>query len=423
MATPSNDRPLQEFSVRRWPIFGNPLPAYGCALGLTAIAFLIRWNFDSMFGNSGRLIFFLLAAALSAFLFGRGPGIFATIVGTLTAQYFFVAPRLTFHFETRSSVITFVLALCNGFVISICAGYLHRALRIRQQAEAEVRHLYEAERRAHEAAGELNRTKDYFLAVLSHELRGPLSAITYCVADRLKDASLSGPLREDFDLIDRNVRMQSRLIGDLLDLTRLTRGKMEIEKHPMDIHALLIEAVRTSTGDGQLLGPIPILNLQAAECRVLGDRDRLLQVLWNILRNAAKFTPHEGRIEVETFEPAPGRIAIRIRDSGVGLTGEALKRIFHPFEQAGLQTNRKHGGLGLGLAIARGIVELHEGILTGASAGLGQGTTFTIELPVAGRVTAPATAASAAAAASAASAASTDSLIPVGVDRPPVPVG
>ena len=349
------------------------------------IAFLIRWNFDSTFSNAGRMIFFLLAAALSAFLFGRGPGIFATVVGTVAAQYFFVAPRYTFHFATRSSVITFILALANGFVISVCAGYLHRALRIRDVAEGELRNLYEAERRAHEAADELNRTKDYFLAVLSHELRGPLSAISYCVADRLKDSTVPEELHSDFALIDRNARMQSRLIGDLLDLTRLTRGKMEIELRPLDFHLLLTEAVRSSGIDGQQVGPTLTLRLHAHETKVHGDRDRLLQVFWNILRNASKFTPLDGHIDIESFDAAPGRIGVRIRDSGIGLTPESLARIFHPFEQAGHETNKKHGGLGLGLAIARGIVELHDGTLTGESAGLGQGTTFTIDLPVVNR--------------------------------------
>jgi signal transduction histidine kinase len=385
MATSTAALPSHQFSVTRWPIFRHPLPAYGCALGLTAIAFLVRWNYDSAFGNSARLIFFLLAAALSAFLFGRGPGIFATVVGAVAAQYFFVVPRYSFHFDSRGSLITFILAVIQGIVISICAGYLHRGLRIRDTAEQELRHLYEAERRAHEAADELNRTKDYFLAVLSHELRGPLSAISYCVADRLKDAAVPEELRDDFALIERNARMQSRLIGDLLDLTRLTRGKLEIELRPLDLHLLLAEAVRTCGVDGQQAGPTPVLHLHAHETRVQGDRDRLLQVFWNILRNAAKFTPPDGRIDIETFDPVPGRVAVRIRDTGIGLTSEAFERIFHPFEQAGIETNKKHGGLGLGLAIARGIVELHDGTLTGESAGLGQGTAFTIELPVVSR--------------------------------------
>jgi len=385
MATPTAALPYSGISVTRWPIFRHPLPAYGCALGLTVIAFLIRWIFDASFGNSARMLFFLLAAALSAFLFGRGPGIFSTLVGTFMGNYFFFLPRYAFHFQTRSSTITFVIAVIEGIIISVCAGYLHRALRIRDAAEVELRNLYEAERLAHEAADELHRTKDYFLAVLSHELRGPLSAISYCVTDRLRDANIPEELRADFALIDRNARMQSRLIGDLLDLTRLTRGKLEIELRPLDLHLLLAEAVRTAGIDRQLVGPTPTLHLKAQETRIQGDRDRLLQVFWNILRNAAKFTPADGHIEIDTLNSAPGRIAVRIRDNGVGLTAESLERIFHPFEQAGRETNRKHGGLGLGLAIARGIVELHDGTLIGESAGLGEGTTFTIDLPVVSR--------------------------------------
>lgn len=390
MATPSAELPLLGTSAPRWPIFRSRWAAYGCAFGLTLIAFLIRWIFDASLGNSARMLFFLLAAAVSAFLIGRGPGIFATLTGALIGNYFFFHPRYTFHFDTRASNITFAISVIQGVVISLCAGYLHRALQMRAKAEAEVRHLYEAERRAHEAADELNRTKDYFLAVLSHELRGPLSAIHYCVTDRLKDTNLPEDVRADLALIERNARMQSRLIGDLLDLTRLTRGKFEIELRPLDLHLLLAEAVRTSSIDGQLVGPVPTLLLRAQETRVHGDRDRLLQVFWNILRNAGKFTPAEGRIDIETFNSTPGRIAVRIRDTGIGLTAESLARIFHPFEQANVATNKKHGGLGLGLVIARGIVELHEGTLIGESAGLNQGTTFTIDLPIITRTDLPA---------------------------------
>jgi signal transduction histidine kinase len=381
MATSSDILPSLGISVTRWPIFRHPLPAYGCALGLTAIAFLVRWDLDGIMGSSGRLIFFMIAAALAAFLFGRGPGIVSTIVGVLVGSYCFVIPRFSFHFDTRASVISLASAVTQGILISFCAGYLHRALRLRAKSETEARNLYEAERRSHEAAEELNRTKDYFLAVLSHELRGPLSAISFCVADRLRDATVPAELHDDFALIERNARMQSRLIDDLLDLTRITRGKMEIELRPLDIHLLVAEAVRTCGTDGQQTGPIPALHLHAHETHVLGDRDRLLQVFWNILRNAAKFTPQDGRIDIETYEAAPGRIGIRIRDSGVGLTHEALERIFRPFEQAGRETDKKHGGLGLGLAIARGLMELHDGTLIGESDGLGRGTAFSVEIP------------------------------------------
>jgi K+-sensing histidine kinase KdpD len=170
-------RQLPGFSVARWPIFRHPLPAYGGALGLLAIAFLVRWNLDFFFGNSAKLIFFVITAALSAFLFGRGPGILCTVLGALLGDYFFVIPRQGFHFHDRATTVAVISSVLEGLIISVCAGYLHRALEIRAAAEQEARALYESARRAHETAEELNRTKDYFLAVLSHELRGPLSAI------------------------------------------------------------------------------------------------------------------------------------------------------------------------------------------------------------------------------------------------------
>jgi signal transduction histidine kinase len=389
MAPPSATPTSSGISIARWPIFQNRLPAYACAFGLTAIAFLVRWHLDGILHDSSRTIFFVSAAALSAFMFGRGPGILSTFLGIAVSAYCFTTPRYTIHVPSQAQAVALLSSGVQGILISICAGYLHRALRMRAESEQEARNLYEAERRAHEAADELNRTKDYFLAVLSHELRGPLSAISYCVSDRLKDTATPLEVREDFALIERNARMQARLIDDLLDLTRLTRGKLQIELRPLDVHLLLAEAVRTSGLDGQPPRPTPTLHLRARETRVHGDRDRLLQVFWNILRNAAKFTPENGRIDVETFDAAAGRIGIRIRDTGIGLTPETLERIFHPFEQAGLETNKKHGGLGLGLAIARGLVELHDGTLVGESAGLGQGTTFTVDLPVISRTAQP----------------------------------
>src|SRR5204862_6459799 len=137
----------------------------------------------------------------------------------------------------------------------------------------------------------------------------------------------------------RNGRMQARIISDVLDLARLTRGKTDSEMQPLTLHLLLVEAVRTGCAPSEAdQVPSPTLHRRASQTWVQGDRDRLLQVFWNILRNAGKFTGRDGSIDVETYEPAPGRIAVRIRDTGIGLSGEALERIFQPFEQA-VQSN------------------------------------------------------------------------------------
>jgi signal transduction histidine kinase len=360
----------------------SPVIAYPGAILFTALALLARIGMDPWVGTSSRLVIFMIATALSAFMFGKWPGILSTLLGVALADYFFFPPIHSFHFKTSDHVIAMVSATVQGLLISYCAGYFHRALRLRADAEAQLRGLYESERQALSASEDSNRMKDYFLAVLSHELRGPVSAIQYCVGDRLEDRSLAADLHADFELIDRNARMQARLISDLLDVTRLSRGKMAIESRPLDIHELISEVARSSHPTHLMQsGPMPALLLRAENPWISGDRDRLFQVLWNILRNAEKFTPPEGHIEVETFQPAPDRVAIRIRDSGVGLTSEALDRIFRPFEQAGSVGDKKEGGLGLGLAIARGLAELHGGTLTGSSDGPGRGATFTLELP------------------------------------------
>lgn len=368
----------------RWPVTQRPFIAYSAAIALTLAALGIRLALDPAMGNAGRLAFFMFAATLSAFLFGQGPGIASTLLGTVLGVYYFIQPRHSFQIENMQLGFGVAASTAQGLIVCFCAGFLHRALQLRAKAQEETHILYESELRAHQATAEMNQTKDYFLAVLGHELRGPLSAIQYCTECRLTDPEVTGELREDFSIIDRSVKMQSRLITDLLDLTRLTRGKMELERHPLDLHALLDEAVRTSSTPGQTeRAPIPTLHLKATHTHIEGDHDRLLQVFWNILRNAAKFTNRNGKIDVETFEPSAGRIAVRIRDTGIGLSEEALQRIFQPFEQAAQNSGAgKQGGLGLGLAIARGIVELHGGALTGHSDGPGQGTSFIVELPV-----------------------------------------
>lgn len=383
MANTLSERPSRFPVGPHWPVIRHPVAAYSAAVVLTGLALLLRLHFDPMLGSSSRFAFFMFASTISALLFGCGPGIVSTLLGAVLGTYYFVQPRHSFQIANFQLAMGVAGVTLQSLIVSFCAGFMHRAIRLRAQAETEARLLYETELQAHEEAAAANRTKDYFLAVLSHELRGPLTAIQYCVADRLSDPAVPFELREDFALIERNARMQSRLIADLMDLTRLARGKMEIELRPLNLHLLLIEAVRTCCAPSEANdAPIPTLHLRAPQAWVQGDRDRLLQVFWNILRNAAKFTARDGSINVETSEPEPGRIAVCVRDTGIGLTPDALARIFQPFEQAE-QSNvdKKQTGLGLGLAIARGIVKLHDGTLTGESDGPGHGTAFTVDLP------------------------------------------
>ncbi len=186
-------------------------------------------------------------------------------------------------------------------------------------------------------------------------------------------------------MIRRNVELEARLIDDLLDLTRITRGKLTLENRALDVHAILSEAIAIVRPEAESKPIILNLELQAAQPVIVGDAVRLQQIFWNILKNAVKFTPVGGRIKVETRESAENeKIIIQVTDTGIGLTPDEIARIFSVFTQgdhADDGGSHRFGGLGLGLAISRSLVELHSGTIHAHSAGRDQGATFTIELP------------------------------------------
>lgn len=236
-----------------------------------------------------------------------------------------------------------------------------------------------AEREMRAEAERANKAKDHFLAVLSHELRTPLNPILLCVTSMLERASIPEKLRPNFELIRQNVNLQARLIDDLLDVMRVVTGKMPLHLAMADAHALIHQAVLVC--QSELLGKEVRLDvaLDACECIVRVDAGRFQQVLWNLIKNAVKFTPSGGSITIRTHNSG-GRIAIEIADNGIGIESNRLRQIFDPFEQGDGSITRRFGGMGLGLAISKGIIERHQGDLRVASAGKDQGTTFTIEL-------------------------------------------
>ena len=234
-----------------------------------------------------------------------------------------------------------------------------------------------------EAAESANRAKDHFLAVLSHELRTPLTPVLASVQELLRTDSLPAELRESLDLINRNVELEARLIDDLLDLTRIARGKMEIQRSIINLGQVLEHAIRTCEADFQGKGIEVRIRLDAANRLVLGDRARMLQVFWNLLKNAAKFTLPGGRVEARMFDADNGQIRVEVRDSGVGIEPQRLASVFDAFVQGGDEVTRRFGGLGLGLSICKVLVELHGGTVSAASPGRGGGAVFTVELPLA----------------------------------------
>ena len=237
---------------------------------------------------------------------------------------------------------------------------------------------------AKEAAESASRAKDRFLATLSHELRTPLNPVLLMASSLSEDASLPAALREQLRMIERNISLEARLIDDLLDITRVSSGKLQLRPEPCDVHTLLglvAEMVRSDAREKNLTLK---LDLQAQYHGMIGDPTRLQQVFWNLLRNAVKFTPTGGQIHLRTRDagpPASPRLRIEVQDSGIGISPQSLCSIFEPFEQEKRATPSASDGLGLGLAIAHAIVELHQGTLRAESSGAGQGAIFSIDAP------------------------------------------
>ncbi len=222
--------------------------------------------------------------------------------------------------------------------------------------------------------------KDEFLATLSHELRTPLNAILgwgqVLRAGKLDEASAARAL----ETIERNARAQAQLIADLLDISRIITGKLRLELKPVELHRV-IEAALDSAGPAAGAKDIQLaVSLDPLTIPVLGDADRLQQVVWNLLSNAIKFTPRGGRIEVRLRESIPNAV-IRVTDTGVGIRADFLPHVFDRFRQAESSPTRSHGGLGLGLSIVRHLIELHGGAVEVDSPGEGQGASFTVKLP------------------------------------------
>ena len=227
-----------------------------------------------------------------------------------------------------------------------------------------------------EAAEAANSAKDRFLAALSHELRTPLNPVLMWACDHAEDEDLSPQIKEGLAMICRNIGLEARLIDDLLDLTKIARGKLELNLQPCNADALLhhaIEIVRSQLSGKELRLSV---SLSASNHQILADPTRIEQVFWNLLKNAQKFTPEHGEISIRSYEPGPDMVAFEISDNGSGVQPALLDKIFTAFEQGG----HKGEGLGLGLAICKAIVDMHGGTLTGANRATGQGAVFTVTL-------------------------------------------
>lgn len=249
----------------------------------------------------------------------------------------------------------------------------------RVRIEQERVNLLKREQAARLEAEAANRLKDEFLATLSHELRTPLNAIMGWAHVLGQSSGDRATVQRAAEVIRQNAAAQAQLIEDILDVSRIVGGRLVLDARPVQMRAVIEDAIESLTPASSAKS-IQIERRLADEVVVFGDRDRLQQIVWNLVSNALKFTPKGGRVEVELIEE-DGDAAVRVSDTGIGIAADFLPFVFDRFRQADSSMSRRHSGLGLGMAIVRHLVELHGGTVSAESEGEGKGATFRLRLP------------------------------------------
>lgn len=260
-------------------------------------------------------------------------------------------------------------------------AHFMRDVTTRHRVEMERELLLDSERAARGQAERASRTKDEFLATLSHELRTPLNSILGWTQVARKSRGLTEDIGNALSVIDRNARAQAQIIEDLLDMSSIISGKVRLDVQRLDLAAIINATAETVRPAAQAKGIRLQVVLDPMAGPVRGDPNRLQQVLWNLLTNAVKFTPRDGRVAV-TLARVNSHLEVEVADNGEGIDSAFLPHVFDRFRQADASASRRHGGLGLGLSIVKQLVELHGGTISAKSPGAGMGSTFRVNLPV-----------------------------------------
>jgi signal transduction histidine kinase len=226
-----------------------------------------------------------------------------------------------------------------------------------------------------------NRTKDHFLAMLSHELRTPLTPVVSALESLETEPMQTEDSKSALAMIRRNIELETQLIDDLLDFTRIARDKMQLRFVPVDTHQAITNVVEICRAETRSKRLHVRLNLRAKSFHVTADAAKFQQIIWNLLKNAIKFTPEEGDIIISSDNPSETVFTVSVRDSGIGMEPEVMQRIFDPFEQGNRSFEHRFGGLGLGLAISKSLAQAHGGTLTAQSEGRDRGSTFIFSMP------------------------------------------
>jgi signal transduction histidine kinase/ActR/RegA family two-component response regulator len=258
-------------------------------------------------------------------------------------------------------------------VVTITAMALSAGMAERRRAEEAL----QQQKAIVEAA---NRTKDHFLAMLSHELRTPLTPVISALETLETEPAQTEEVKSALAMIRRNVELETQLIDDLLDFTRIAKDKLQLRFAPVDAHVAISNVVEICRAEADSRRLRVHLNLRANAHYLAADAAKFQQIVWNLLKNAIKFTAEDGEIAISSSNPSPEVLTISVRDTGIGMKPEVMQRIFDPFEQGNRSFERRFGGLGLGLAISKSLAQAHGGTLTAQSDGRDRGSTFLLSM-------------------------------------------
>jgi signal transduction histidine kinase len=329
---------------------------YGLVPIAVAASTLLEMLFNPLIGEMP-FLFLWPAVAVCAWVGGLGPGLCATLLGVLAADYYLVEPRFIFSFHKPHEAAWVSLFVVLGASLSVLGEQLHRLRRRLEQAD---------------------RKKNEFVATLVHELRGPLSALRNAVVVLRRS-----PSRQSTDwalgLFDRQIDQMDRLVGDVLDISRIERGKLTLEMQAVDVATIVDLAVEAGRPLIDRRNHEFTVSMPPNTVRVEGDRKRLVQVVANLLNNAAKYTDDGGRLSL-IVKSEPPEVVLEVCDTGIGIAGEMLGKIFDLYTQID-NAKRSDEGMGIGLSLVRRLVEMHDGSVEARSPGPGQGSTFIVRLP------------------------------------------
>ena len=357
------------------------LAGYLIAIVATAVVAFVRLMISDKVGNFAPIVTFTIAIVIAAWYGGLRPGLLATVLCTLAADYLYTPRQHSFYVSNPSGAVALGVLCFAGVLISLLCESLHRTRRRLEAEQENLRQSIELQRQMRDALAESDRRKDEFLATLAHELRNPLAPVRNAIHILRAKLPPAPELHWARDVIDRQVTQMTRLIDDLMDVSRINRGTFELRREHVALDDVIRSAVETSRPLIDASGHELAVHLPPEPVYLEADTIRLAQVFANLLNNAAKYTAPGGRIAV-SVERDLRMIAITVRDSGIGIPAGMLTQVFEPFTQLDRSLERSRGGLGIGLALARRLVDMHGGTIEAHSPGPGLGSHFVVRLPL-----------------------------------------